>query len=179
MVASNGISPRGTMVLTKSELIASLQNEVRILLHLAGKIDRAKLDYRPAPKQRSTLELLKYLTIMGPALVQAAKAGTFDPAAWTAAEQAAAARDFDQTLSAIAEHSTTYASLLGDMSDADFRSEIEMFGSKTSRGAFIVNLVLSGCAAYRTQLFLYLKACGREELSTMNLWAGVDTPPAG
>jgi hypothetical protein len=24
------------------------------------------------------------------------------------------------------------------------------------------------------QLFLYLKACGREELSTMNLWAGVD-----
>jgi hypothetical protein len=37
------------MVLTKSELIASLQNEVRILLHLASKIDRAKLDYRPTP----------------------------------------------------------------------------------------------------------------------------------
>ena len=30
------------MVLTKPELIASLQNEVRILLHLASKIDRAK-----------------------------------------------------------------------------------------------------------------------------------------
>ena len=29
------------MVLTRSELIASLQNEVRILLHLAGKVDRA------------------------------------------------------------------------------------------------------------------------------------------
>ena len=28
------------MVLTKSELITALQNEVRILLHLAGKIDR-------------------------------------------------------------------------------------------------------------------------------------------
>jgi hypothetical protein len=25
-----------------------------------------------------------------------------------------------------------------------------------------------------TQLFLYLKACGREELTTMNLWAGAD-----
>ena len=62
------------------------------------------------------------------------------------------------------------------MSDADFRAEIDMFGSKTTRGAFIVNLVLCGCAAYRTQLFLYLKACGREELSTMNLWAGVDAP---
>jgi hypothetical protein len=62
------------MVLIQAELIASLQNDVRILLHLAGKIDRAQLDY--------------------------------------------------------------------------------------------------------TQLFVYLKACGREELGTMNLWAGVDAPTA-
>jgi hypothetical protein len=164
------------MVLTKSELIASLQNEVRILLHLAGKVDRNKLDYRPTAKQRSTLELLKYLTIMGPALIRATKAGTFDPAAWTAAEKAAEARDFDQTLAALAAQRDEYAALLADMSEADFRSEIEMFGSKTTRGAFIVNLVLCGCAAYRTQLFLYLKASGREELSTMNLWAGIDAP---
>jgi hypothetical protein len=164
------------MVLTKSELIASLQNEVRILLHLASKIDRAKLDYRPTPKQRSTIELLKYLSVMGPGLVQAAKAGGFDPAVWTVAEKAAAARDFDETLAAIATHTDTYATLLGDMSDADFRVQIDMFGSKTTRGAFIVNLVLCGCAAYRTQLFLYLKACGRDELSTMNLWAGMDAP---
>jgi hypothetical protein len=34
--------------------------------------------------------------------------------------------------------------------------------------------VLGQCAAYRTQLFLYLKACGREELNTMNLWVGMD-----
>ena len=166
------------MVLTKSELIASLQNEVRILLHLASKIDRAKLDYRPTPKQRSTIELLKYLTVMGPALVQAAKAGAFDPAVWTAAEQAGGARDFDQTLAAIAAHTDAYATLLADVSDAAFRAEIEMFGNKTTRGAFIVNFVLCGCAAYRTQLFLYLKTCGREDLGTMNLWAGVDAPAA-
>ena len=166
------------MVLTKSELIGSLQHEVHVLLHLAGKIDRTMLDYRPTPKQRSTIELLKYLTIMGPALVQAAKAGGFDPAVWTEAENAAAARDFDQTLAAIAAQKERYASLLGDMSDEDFRTEVEMFGRTTTRGAFIVNLVLCGCAAYRTQLFLYLKACGREELTTMNLWAGVDAPVA-
>jgi len=27
-------------------------------------------------------------------------------------------------------------------------------------------------------LFCYLKACGREELSTSNLWQGVDAPVA-
>ena len=166
------------MVLTKSELIGSLQHEVHILLHLAGKIDRATLDYRPTPKQRSMLELLKYLSVMGPAMVEAAKEGAFDRAAWGAATQAAESRDFDQTLAAIVAQRETYASQLGAMSDADFRVEIEMFGRKTTRGAFLVNTVLCGYAAYRTQLFVYLKACGRDELNTMNLWAGVDAAMA-
>jgi hypothetical protein len=164
------------MVLTKSELIGSLQHEVRILLHLASKIDRSQLDYRPTPKQRSTLELLKYLSVMGPTLVDFARAGTFDTAQWAEASREAEARDFDQTLASIAAHSDRYATALGSMSDEDFRGEIEMFGNKSTRGAFLVNLVLCGCAAYRTQLFVYLKACGREELSTLNLWAGTDAP---
>lgn len=167
------------MVLTKPELIGSLQHEVHVLLHLANKIDRTKLDYRPTPKQRSTFELLKYLTVMGPLMVEAAKRGGFDQAAWVAAVQAADARDFDQTLAAIAVQRDTYASAIGAMSDADFRVEIEIFGRKTTRGAFLVNTVLCGYAAYRTQLFVYLKACGREELNTMNLWAGVDAAMAG
>ena len=166
------------MVLTKPELLAALQQEVRILLHLTTKIEPTMIDYRPTPKQRSTLELLKYLSLMGPGLIQGIKAGGFDQAAWAAAQQEAAARDFDQTVAAIAAHEEAYATLLADMSDADFRTEIEMFGRKGSRGAIIVNMVLGGCAAYRTQLFCYLKACGREELGTMNLWAGVDPPAA-
>ena len=166
------------MVLTKSELIAALQNEVRILLHLASKIDRAMLDYRPTPKQRSTIELLRYLSVMGPRWLQIAKAGTFDSAAWTAAERAAEARDFDQTLLAIAAHADAYATLLADVSDADFRAELDGVGVKTTRGAFIVTYVLCECAVYRMQLFLYLKACGREELGTWNLRAGVDAPAA-
>jgi hypothetical protein len=166
------------MVLTKSELIGSLQNEVRILLHLASKVEPSMRDYRPTPKQRSTVELLRYLAVMGPALVQAAKAGGFDPAAWTAAEKALEGKDFDAIVAAIAAHRDTYPALLADVSDSDLRAEIAMFGSTTTRGAFLVNLVLCGCAAYRTQLFLYLKACGREELGTMNLWAGMDAPAA-
>lgn len=166
------------MVLTKAELIGSLQNEVRILLHLTTKIDRSKLDYRPSPKQRSTIELLRYLTMMGPALVQGAISGTFDTEAWTAAAKEADAKTFDQTLDAIRAQTGIYDQLLSPLPDAAFREQITLFGPPTSRGSFLVNSVLSGCAAYRTQLFLYLKACGREELNTMNLWAGVDAPPA-
>lgn len=164
------------MVLTKSELIGSLQHEVRILLHLVGKAEPQMLDYRPTPKQRSTLELLKYLTIMGPALIDAVNAGGFDRQKWAAAEQTAAGRDVDQTKAALAALKDHYATALGAMADDDFRSEIEMFGQKSSRGAVLVNMVLSGHAAYRTQLFCYLKSCGREELGTMDLWAGMDAP---
>jgi hypothetical protein len=177
-ILPSGISPLEVfMVLTKSELISSLQNESRILLHLITKVDPNQLDYRPTPKQRSTVELVRYLSVMGPGLVRAGKAGSFDPAVWTAALQAAETQTLDGLRALIAAHHEAYATLLADVADADFRFEIEMFGSKRSRGAFLVNSVLSGCAAYRTQLFLYLKACGRVELTTMNLWAGMDAPP--
>jgi len=66
------------MVLTKEELISMLQNEVRILVHLAGKVDKSKLDYRPTAKQRSTLELLQYMSIMGPSVLAVVKTGKFD-----------------------------------------------------------------------------------------------------
>ena len=163
------------MALTKTELIESLQNEVRILQHLATKVDRASLDYRPTPKQRSTLEWLQYLTIMGPELVKGIKDLNFDGESWVRAEEAAKARDFDQTVAALGTLKDAYASL-ADLSDEDFRAEFEMFGAKYTRASAVVNVVICGHAAYRTQLFNHLKACGREELNTMNLWAGMDAP---
>ena len=163
------------MVLTKSELIALLQKEVRILLHLIGKIEPAALDYRPTPKQRSTIELLKYLTNMGPTLIRYAKGQPLDAEAMTAAIATANARSFDETVAALAAHADEYVELLADMTDDDFRGQTTGFdGLPVTRGQFMVNHVIGQLAAYRTQLFLYLKVCGREELNTMNLWVGID-----
>jgi hypothetical protein len=33
-------------------------------------------------------------------------------------------------------------------------------------------------AAYKTQLFLYIKANGNHDIGTMNLWAGMDQAPS-
>lgn len=162
------------MVLTKQELIESLQNEVRILVHLCGKVKPEMLDYRPTAKQRSTLELLRYLTVMGPVLVPSVKAGEFLVDAWGAGEAAAAGMDFDAVVKSLEGQAAFYAESLNEFSEDDLRGEIEMFGSKSKRGPMLVSMVVCGHAAYRTQLFCYLKACGREELNTMNLWAGID-----
>ena len=160
--------------LTKDEVIAQLQKEVRILLHLASKLERGQLDYRPTPKQRSTIELLRYLVNMGPLLVKAIKSGAFDVEAWQAATAKANAADFDGVLAMIRAQEAEYANLLASWTEADFRGSIEMFGRSATRAAWLLELVLNGCAAYRTQLFCYLKSCGRDELTTSNLWQGVD-----
>lgn len=165
------------MVLTKQELIASLQHEVRILVHLSTKVDRAKTDYRPTPKQRSTLELLRYMSVMGTRLAADVKAGSFNVDEWQKALAAADGHDLDQTVAAIQSQADMFAEVIGSIPDEAFREDVTFFGATRSRGSFLVNVVLCGYAAYRTQLFNYLKACGREELTTMNLWAGMDAPP--
>jgi len=168
------------MVLTKEELIAALKHEVHILVHLAGKVDKTQLDYRPSPKQRSILELLQYMAIAGPIQVRVIQAGDFErsamSAAWSPAEAAAKKMDFDQAVAAIAAQSAEYERMLSGWSDDDFRANINMFGNVFSKGAMLINLVLGAHAAYRMQLFLYLKATGRDDLNTMNLWAGADGP---
>ena len=166
------------MVLSTAELVSSLQHEVRVLQHLITKLDAATLDYRPTPSQRSARELVIYLSMMGPTIVEYTLAETPDIATWVDAENAAANRTFDEAVRIIGEHTARYGALLDGVSDAAYRSAfIDFDGNPTTRGAFLVNMVLSGSAAYRMQLFLYLKACGLP-LTSANLWSGVDAPPA-
>ena len=166
------------MVLTKEEAIAALQNEVRLVLHLASKIDPARTDYRPSMKQRSMLELMQYFVVMAPVQLRTIVAGDFNMdlwrKRWQAEEAAAKAMPIEETKAAIGKQPKLFAELLDPSTDVALRAEVEMFGRRASRGMWIVQLPLRHYAAYRMQLFLYLKACGREELNTLNLWAGVD-----
>ena len=165
------------MVLSKAELIASLQNEVRLVVHLVSKAAPAHLDYRPSASQRSTLELIRYISMMGPTIIRWSLANTSDFDVWTRAEAVSKERSFEQARDAIAAQRAEYADLLAELADADFRAEVTDFdGNKTSRGAFLTNLVLGGCAAYRMQLFLNLKASSAPAINSANLWSGMDMP---
>lgn len=166
-----------SMVLSKAELIASLQNEVRLVGHLVSKAAPAHLDYRPSASQRSTMELVRYISMMGPTIIRWSLADTSDFEIWTKAAASSKERSFEEAKEAIAAQHAEYADLLAELTDADFRAEVNDFdGNKTSRGAFLTNLVLGGCAAYRMQLFLYLKASSAPGINSANLWSGVDTP---
>jgi hypothetical protein len=162
------------MLLSKSELIAILQKEIHILNHLCTKVEPSMLDYRPTPKQRSTIELLRYLSMMGPMIMPSIMSGTFMADQWKEAIERSATLDFPAVVAEIAAQSAFYASSIESASEDELQAEVELFGSTGSRAVQIINGLVAGHAAYRTQLFCYLKACGREELGTMNLWAGMD-----
>lgn len=165
------------MVLTKQELIGALTHEVNVLRHLITKIDADAVDYRPTPGQRSAIELVRYLVVQGPVLTSAIKAGAFDGAAWGAAQAVADQADLAGLDAMLATHPAWFAEHVGAMSDDDLRGTVELFAGPMSRGVYLVTLVLANYTAYRTQLFCYLKACGRHELKTSNLWRGVDPAP--
>ncbi len=166
------------MVLEKDELVDRLNHEVRILLHLLSKARPADLAYRPTRGQRSLQDLLEYLTIFPVIHLRTVAAGVWDRDAWGAAwrtEQAAAkGRSLEEIRNAISRQPAMFAQLISPLTNEDLRLEMEMFGRKSSRGELLVWMLLCHYASYRMQLFLYLKACGREELGTMDLWAGVD-----
>ncbi|MGB9067073.1 MAG: hypothetical protein WCC21_00770 [Candidatus Acidiferrales bacterium] len=166
------------MVLTKEESIAALENEVRLVLHLLSKIEPSMLDYRPSPKQRSLIDLVRYFVIMAPVQLRFVVAGNFTMEtwieAWRPAEAAARELSLEEVKAALAKQPALFAKMLGAVPDADFRKEIEMFGNKATRGVWFIRLPLTHYAAYRMQLFLYLKACGLDQLNTVNLWVGTD-----
>mgnify|MGYP001271732613 CR=1 FL=1 len=167
------------MVLSARELIDALKHEVRILSHLVSKVTPEMLDYRPTPKQRSMIELLRYLAMMGPTMTRfsLAKPGEDMGAVWGALVKEVEGMNLEQIAARIAGQEAEYEALLGPLTDADYQATFQGFSGPSKRGVYLVTSVLGGHAAYRTQLFSYLKACGREELPTANLWRGVDAQP--
>jgi hypothetical protein len=170
------------MVLTREELIERLQHEIRILLHLISKVDPTKLNYRPTPRQRSLLEVLQYFTVFVPIHLRTIQSGVWNMDTWRDAwrkeEPAAGKRNLAEIKQAISHQPELFTRLVTSLTDGDLRAEMEMFGQRASRGSWLVWMVLCHYVAYRMQLFLYLKACGREELGTLDLWAGIDTLPS-
>lgn len=166
------------MVLTKAELITSLRHEVHILIHLMSKIEPQMLEYRPTPQQRSLLELLRYLTLVGPIHLRTVLSDSFAMEDFkqlrSQGEATSKTLDFEQVKEAVAGLSGHFTDSLNDFPEARFREDFALFGRTVSRGSWLVALVLNHYVAYRTQVFLYLKGAGCDSLSTMNLWAGAD-----
>ena len=62
----------------KDDLLFEMLRECDVCIHLAGKLPPGALDWRPTPKQRSTLELMRYISFTGPAFLRSLLDGNWD-----------------------------------------------------------------------------------------------------
>jgi hypothetical protein len=160
----------------KRRLLDAISTEIRVIRHLASRLPEGSLDWRPSPSQRSTIDLLRYLSTAGTDLTREMLTGSWDASRVTGkAPTSMRAEEFD---AAMARQETAIRALLDPVSDADLvrRPAVLPTGETTNLGAALINVVLRALIGYRMQLFLYAKASGNDALSTANCWYGIDMP---
>ncbi len=167
--------------MTKDQLLASMLHEINVAKHLFARLPAGSYDFRPTPGQRSTTELLRYLSYCGIGPARAMLAESAEPikplaeaaSRMTAAEFPAA---MDRQAAALKE-------LFAEVSDDDYENRHIVMPSTntppTVQGKLcelLVNRSLKFLAAYRMQLFLYAKMTGAKDLDTWDCWRGIENP---
>ena len=159
-------------MITKQQYMDSLAFEFTVIKHLATKIDAAHLDFKPTPKQRTTHELLTFMTtIFGAAVDNIANGDTAAYKTWAEKTPAVTLENFASLLDTEEAH---VREIVMAMTDAALDEKVAIYGTTRTRAEHLLNGPLKWAAAYKMQLFMNLKMSGAEHLNTMNLWAGMD-----
>ncbi len=163
-------------MITREQFLSSMRHETKVVQHVATKVPAGKLDFRPTPKQRSTLELLQYLTTCGVIGVKWVVNGNWDhveaienaakdvsPANFAAAMDRQMA-ELEKDVRALAEK------------DLLTKPAAMPWGAPTVVGLGLIDCGLKPLVAYRMQLFLYAKESGAHDIGPADCWAGVSAP---
>lgn len=162
-------------MITKDQLAASLTRECDICRHLFTKLGPAAHDYRPSPGQRSTTDLLRYLSYCGIAGVRSMAEKNwkiFAERAERAKEMPAA--EFPAAMDRQKREIEAFFESVSDQTLGTQEAQVPG-GGTLPLGAAIMSGPLKWLTAYKMQLFLYAKATGAD-IGTVNAWAGIDRP---
>lgn len=160
-------------MITRDELCRSMVRECDLCLHLATKVPPGGMDFRFSPTQRSTLELLRYLSFIGTAVCRTAVAGNWSP--YEALEKEAAALAASDVPAALEREKEAIRAFFANVTDADVeRTFTQPWGESMRVGQAILTLGYASLVAYRMQLFLHAKAAGAK-IDTANCWGGRDS----
>jgi hypothetical protein len=162
---------------SKAIVLASVKNEAKILKHLLTQVPAGAWDYRPTPAQRSTLELVRYLAIGAAGATDFAVTGTWD--AWGKLDEAAKTWQPADFPKAIDRQVALVKKTLAAVTDRAFATKKAKHWSGKSMplGEALLDMVIKPGAAYRMQLFLYLKSAGAAHLTTSDVWQGKAAKP--
>ncbi len=160
-------------MITKDQFLAALLRECDICLHLFSKLTPEAHAYRPSEKQRSTVELLRYLAICGIAGATCMAEGNWKRFGdFSARTKEMEADGFPEAMERQKEELEAFFAGL-DEATLGTKPAPMPGGGELALGEALLNGPLKWLAAYKLQLFLYAKACGAE-IGTANAWRGMD-----
>jgi len=163
-------------MLTTDELKDAFSEEIRIVRHLATKIDPAKTDWRPTEGQRSTQELLRYLALVGIGPLKAMLVADWNVIGEMDKKlEGMGLAGFDAAMESQETQLHAELDALGDSGLAEREGKLP-WGNTLPMGQAIFATSLRFLCAYRMQLFLYAKQSGATDLGTHNAWMGMDAP---
>jgi hypothetical protein len=161
---------------TKENFLNTVTHEFSVIKHLAEKVPPQTEGYKPTEKQRTTLELLRYISVVFGVAAKAIVTG--DMSVFGTDMPASANTSLENFSEMMDKQLMLITELVSPMSDEDMAMTMNMFNQgEKPKGVYLIESVMKWIVAYKMQLFLYIKASGNSTISTSNLWAGVDMPP--
>ncbi|MBA2481924.1 MAG: hypothetical protein H0V44_14760 [Planctomycetes bacterium] len=162
---------------SKSSFLKNLRHEAKVLKHLAAQVPAGAWDYRPTPAQRSTLELLRYLSHSLTSATAFATTGEW--AVWEKLDAESKLMEAAGFAKAIDRQTKAVERLLAKETDKSLQKKqvTTWSGQKCTLGEGLIEMVLKPLTAYRMQLFLYAKASGASHIGTSDCWRGKAAKP--
>jgi hypothetical protein len=157
------------MLFTIDSYISTWRKESDICINLAGKVPPGGLDYKPTAGQRSTLELMRYVSYGPYNGVHRVLAGDWAAGRPTAEMMAMmAASDFTARMRWQAD---AVARELRAVPESDLlQKEMTFPWGETVKRAEALLTPMRWLIGYKMQLFLYLKSAGNTQLGTAECW---------
>lgn len=162
----------------KQHLQNAIVKEMEICQRLYTKIPQDKMDFRPTAETRSVFELLQYLSFAGTAMLnywlkeEDPNFGTF----WGRLSTTAKQMQQEQFLPVMDDQIQMVKNLFDQINEEDLlQKEVSYpWGVKAPLGEAIITTSVKWMAAYKLQLFLYLKQCTDQKLGTADAWVLTD-----
>lgn len=159
----------------KQDVVETMALECDVIKHLFSKLPRedwnATLEWRPAPDQRSTGELLRYISYCGIGACRAYVWGAREN--WTPLAQRGAQMSLDEFPEAMERQKQEILEFAETLSEEDLsRMTKGPAGNEMTVGRALIDLPLRWLVGYRMQLFLYARALGAD-VWTPDCWYGI------
>lgn len=162
-------------MIDREQFLGLVRQEAHVLKYLGARVDASKLAFRLGDNQRTTAELLEYLTLAGWLPTHALVEGSWNDLA--ALREAAPTVTLDNFAELLDVQVGKMEEMVRAIPDEDFSSrKVTMpWGDERPLGEALIALPYTFLASYRLQLFTHLKSAGQTTMGTREAWLGQPT----